>query len=132
MKLEILNGRPIQEVWQAFNDEYPFLKLEFYKVANLADSIGMKGHLSHSTPLRSAGLKNEGHIEINDGMTVGELEKIFLDQFGLVAHVSRNSGGIWLETTMADNWTLRKQNDYGKEIVTHTKQGFTNNWQAGE
>jgi hypothetical protein len=77
-------------------------------------------------------LKKEGHIEINDSMTVGELEKNFRDQFGLVAHVSRNSGGIWLETTMTDNWTLRKQNDYGKEILTHTKQGFTNNWRAGE
>jgi hypothetical protein len=129
MKLDILKLKTIQNLREDFNQRYPFLKLEFYKVANIIHSVGTKDHLSHSTLLRSAGLKKEGHIEINDDITVGELERIFLEQFGLAAQVSRNSGGIWLETTMTDTWTLRKQNDYGKEIVKRTKQDFTNSEQ---
>ena len=129
MKLDISKLKTIQDVREDFNTRYPFLKLEFYKKANLVHSIGTKDHLSHSTLLRSAGLKKEGHIEIYDDITVGELERIFQEQFGLSAQVSRNSGGVWLETTMTDNWTLRKQNDYGKEIVKRTHQDFTNTGQ---
>ena len=129
MKLDISKLKTIQDVREDFTRQYPFLKLEFYKGANRFHSIGTKDHLSHSALLRSAGLKKEGHIEIYDDITVAELERIFLEQFGLAAQVSRNSGGIWLETTMTDNWSLRKQNDYGKEIVKRTKQDFTNSEQ---
>jgi hypothetical protein len=72
--------------------------------------------------LKSVDLKNSGMIGINDNMTVAELEKTFLEQFGLAAQVSRNSGGMWLETTMTDTWSLYKQNEYGREIAEHTRK----------
>ncbi|MEI9910895.1 MAG: hypothetical protein WDO71_15215 [Bacteroidota bacterium] len=49
-------------------------------------------------------------------MTVGQLEDIFQKQFGLQVQVSRRSGTLWLETTMTDNWTLKQQNDHGREL----------------
>lgn len=131
-KLEILTNRSIQELRKDFNETYPFLKLEFYKVGNLAPTIRVKEHLPHSTLLKFAGLKKPGYIEVSDDMTVGELEKTFLEQYGLVAQVSRNSGGVWLETTMTDNWSLSKQNDYGREIVQHTQRYLPGNGQVPE
>ena len=49
-------------------------------------------------------------------MTVGELEKLFRERFGANIQVSRKSGTLWLETTMTDNWTLKQQNEHGREL----------------
>jgi len=117
MKLDMSTYKTIEELREDFTTKYPFLKLEFYKITDTASSTRTRERLPHSTLLRAAGLKNPGFIEINDEMTVGELEKTLLKQFGLAAQVSRNSAGVWLETTMTDNWSLEKQNKYGREIV---------------
>ncbi len=119
MKLEISNNRTILEVQHDFNHQYPFLKLEFYKEKPM-QPIQIKEHLPQSVLLKYAGLKTNGYIDINNETTVNELEKMFVEQFGLLAEVSRNSGGVWLKTTMTNNWSLRKQNEYGQEIVRHT------------
>jgi hypothetical protein len=118
MKLEISNMRTVQEVQCDFNSQYPFLKLEFYKVS--PQKPGLREQLSNSLSLKYAGLKIAGYIDISNDMSVGELEKIFQEQFGIMAQVSRKSSGVWLETTMTDKWSLQKQNEYGKEIVKQT------------
>jgi hypothetical protein len=120
MILEITNTRSIRDVQQEFNGEYPFLKIEFYKANhnNHHHSIGAskRQHLISSLAIKNAGLIKDGTIEINDLMTVGQLENIFHSEFGLSAQVSRKSGILWLETTMTDNWTLKQQNEHGKEL----------------
>jgi len=71
--------------------------------------------------------KEEGELDIPDTLTVGELENLFMDRFGLSVQVFRRSGNLWLETTMTDNWTLKQQNDHGKEIsasYTNEKKGL--------
>ncbi|MET0392913.1 MAG: hypothetical protein ABW019_07215 [Chitinophagaceae bacterium] len=115
MMLVISADKAIQEVQHDFSARYPFLKLDFYKTG--AEVPGApRRHLQHSALLREAGLKNEGAIEISDDMTVAELEALFRKSFGLSAQVSRKSGIMWLETTITDGWSLRKQNEHGKEI----------------
>jgi hypothetical protein len=120
MRLELSNNRTIQEIQHDFGSQYPFLKLEFYKTEKTMPSIRIKERFPYSTLLRLAGLKKVGSVDISDEMTVGELESIFAEQFGLIVQVSRDSGGVWLETTMTDKWSLHKQNEYGKEIGRHT------------
>jgi hypothetical protein len=124
MKLEISNMRTVQEVQYDFNSQYPFLKLEFYKVT--PQKPGLREQLAHTLSLKYAGLKTAGYIDISNDMSVGELEKIFQEQFGIVAQVSRKSAGVWLETTMTDKWSLQKQNEYGKEIVKQTIVNIAN------
>ena len=120
MKLEITNLRSINELQQDFNRVYPFLKIEFYKANqdndNLYKKLSKRQHLVSSLRIKNAGLTKDGTIEINDSMTVGQLENIFRFEFGLAAQVSRKSGILWLETTMTDNWTLQQQNEHGKEL----------------
>jgi hypothetical protein len=124
MKLEISNNRTVSDIQDDFTNQFPFLKLEFYKVEKHDASPPIKKHLPGSTPLRGAGLRSDGFFDINHEMTVGELEKIFAEQFGLLAQVSRNSGGVWLETKMTNNWSLHKQNEYGKEISNPANRDF--------
>ena len=120
MKLIINSDRFIREVQHDFNVAFPFLKIEFF--AN-----GNGGHQSSTAKKRvAAGIKvheaskvnNNGILDLQDSMTVAELEKKLKQEFGLAIQVFRKSGNIWLETTMTDNWTLRQQNEHGKEIST--------------
>ena len=115
MMLDINGDKTIREVQQRFNAQYPFLKLEFYKVQDSSPAIAGRKRLDHSARLKAAGLKKAGRFAIKEEMTVGELENAF-EQFGLQVQVSRKSGILWLETTMTDRWTLRKQNEHGREI----------------
>lgn len=106
----------MSETQQEFNNAYPFLRIEFYR--NTEPGFARR-HLQGSMPMAAAGLKKDGELEINDAMTVGQLENILLEEFGLHAQISRHSGILWLETTMTDNWTLKQQNDHGRELSEH-------------
>ena len=119
--LDVSQNRTISDVQKDFNSQYPFLKLEFYKVQRLDEALTVRKHLDKSIPLKLAGVKNGGMLEVNERMTVKEFEKAFLQNFGLVVQVSRKSGMLWLETTLTDNWTLAKQNEYGREISLSVK-----------
>ena len=114
MLLEISKDKTILDIQQDFNLRFPFLKLEFYKPGDLATA---RKHLPGYTLLSAAGFKNGNTImELDNGMTVAELERKFRNEYGLDVQVSRKSGVLWLETTMTDNWSLEKQNEHGKEI----------------
>lgn len=118
--LHLYPGRHIHEVQHEFSEAYPFLRIEFYKMQPAYSHMLVRKHLNHSVLLKMAGLKNPGLLQIEDKMTVAELENILLDQFGLHTQVTRQSGIIWLETTMTDDWTLSQQNEHGKEITNGT------------
>ena len=119
--LHISHNRSINEVQQDFNRQYPFLKIEFYQNNGPNTGSPKRQHLINSLPIAKAGLTRSGNIQLDDLMTVGQLENIFRTEFGLSAQVSRKSGVLWLETTMTDGWTLRQQNEHGKELSEPVK-----------
>ncbi len=120
MYLLLSKDKTVNEIQKLFNGKYPFLKLEFYKRDDRDPVLPVKRHIAHAATLRTAGLKNDGLLEVRDDLTVYDLEKTFLSKFGLNAQVSRKSGLLWLETTMTDKWSLQKQNDHGREITQST------------
>src|ERR671921_1392910 len=113
-KIAITEEKPISEIQKDFNQYYPFLKLEFFQTKkNTVQAYRMiKNNLKLGDIVFSL---QEGSIQLTDSMTVSELENIFTDRFGLQAQVFRKSGNIWLETTITDKWTLKNQNDHGRE-----------------
>jgi hypothetical protein len=113
MLLYILSNKTISDVQKDFNSAYPFLKIDFYKTVEPGFS---RKHLAPTMAVKGAGLKHEGVLEVTDLMTVGQLEKTFKEKFGLQVQVSRKSGNLWLETTISDTWTLKQQNDHGREL----------------
>ena len=122
--MKIFGERLINEVQKDFTSGYPFLKIEFFKNGAVRqDRYSAKQKIDHQKKLKYAWYwkKDEGDLEIKDAMSVLELENAFIDQFGLSAQVYRKSGNVWLETTMTDNWTLKQQNDHGREITMGIK-----------
>ncbi|HEY6502798.1 MAG TPA: hypothetical protein VIZ28_02375 [Chitinophagaceae bacterium] len=122
MVLHISKDRTLKEVQDEFTNGYPFLRIEFYR--NSEPGFARR-HLKSFMPLIAAGLKQNGELEIYDLMTVGQLENAFREKFGLPVQVSRRSGTIWLETTMTDNWTLKQQNDHGRELSEPVNKNST-------
>ncbi|MBL7744551.1 MAG: hypothetical protein JNN00_13860 [Chitinophagaceae bacterium] len=113
MVLHISQSRTLKETQDEFNNAYPYLRIEFYR--NSEPGLARR-HLKNFMPMTAAGLKQNGELEIYDQMTVGQLENAFKERFGLNVQLSRRSGTLWLETTMTDNWTLKQQNDHGREL----------------
>jgi len=124
MTLQILKGRTVGELQQDFNQAYPFLKVDIFKEINGSNNPIIKQRLTRNIDLSAAGKLKEGTLELNDYMTVGQLEKMFREQFGINVQVSRRSGPVWLETTVTDKWTLRQQNEHGRELSIPVKKAL--------
>lgn len=116
MNIEIKDNITINDIQKEFEENFNFLKLMFFKKPH-ADNEGSakKDLLSGSTKLTSLRHKN-GTIIFDEYTTVTELENLFKEHFGLNVQVFRKSGKSWIETTVTDKWTLKKQNDQGKEL----------------
>jgi len=124
MTLQILKGRTVGELQQDFNQAYPFLKVDIFKEINGSNNPIIKQRLTRNIDLSAAGKLKEGALELNDYMTVGQLEQMFREQFGINVQVSRKSGPVWLETTVTDKWTLRQQNEHGRELSIPVKKAL--------
>jgi hypothetical protein len=122
MIIELKKNRTVCDVRMDFTGEFPFLTIEFYKYVQgrLGSSIRQK--MVKSTGLHNSGLRREGQLEVLETMTVRQLEKTFIEQYGLFVQVSRRSGAVWLETTISDNWTLKQQNEHGRELSELTRK----------
>ena len=124
MTLQILKGRTVGELQHDFNQAYPYLKVDIIKEINGSGGPVIKQRLTRNVSLSAAGKLKEGSLELNDSMTVGQLERTFREHFGINVQVSRKSGPVWLETTVTDTWTLRQQNEHGRELSVPVKNAL--------
>jgi hypothetical protein len=121
MRLVLYGEMTITDIQKQFANAYPFLKIEFFKNGSSKQQIYPGSmQLAHSLKLKDASFsgKAAGELFVDDVMKVSDLEKIFMDRFGLTAQVFRRSGNIWLETSITNGWTLKQQNDHGREITS--------------
>ncbi|OQP48928.1 hypothetical protein [Niastella populi] len=126
MQLLINGERLVRDVQQDFSRIYPYLKIEFFRMNGLNKELALKqNQIRHDQQLRLAKGRDihKGDLVIEDAMSVLDLEKAFMSKFGLLTQVFRRSGNIWLETSITDGWSLKQQNDLGREISTGKKPG---------
>lgn len=120
MYLEINGERLISDVQKDFGSVYPFLKIEFFRNGKIRrDKYSANKLIPATQPVKTAWhyKKDNGLVDLTDNMTVTDFENVLMDQFGLSAQVFRRSGNLWLETTITDYWTLKQQNEHGREIT---------------
>lgn len=118
MQIKISDRRKINGIQEEFSAAFPYLKLEFFPKPN-----GREKAVSKKTPVSSDKTigecrvnHNSGTITITPGMTVSDLADRFRNVYGLEVQLSRNSGKIWLETTLTESWTLEEQNNQGEAL----------------
>ena len=116
--IKINDSKNISSLQEEFHELFPFLKLEFFHHRhNAFQGSYKKDILNPDMTLKQCRKKNtEGAILLKETMKVSEIENLFQDIFGLSVQVFRKSGRSWIETTVTDDWTLKQQNDEGKEL----------------
>ncbi len=109
--------KPVQvsEIKKKFSEQFPFLKIEFFKKKHKIDQGSLKKDIITDDFVISASEKDSA-IMFSENTLVSELEKQFDEKFKLSAQIFRKSGRTWLETTYTDSWSLKKQNEEGLEL----------------
>jgi hypothetical protein len=112
MNLHTLRLWVFREVQQEFQARYPFLKVDFVHKTDDTWINGLRGKKKYG----SATTLLDGDIGLSDETSVAELETALREWFGNAVHVLRRNGESWMETSKTRDWTLRLQNDQGRDI----------------
>lgn len=119
MKIILEDKLTLVSVQKEFNDMFPYLKVSFFLITKSAlEGNSTQKSLEKSTKTfgEFRKTKSENIPIITPDMTVSELENQMKNEYGILAQVYRNSGRMWLETTVTDSWTLREQNRQGESL----------------
>lgn len=118
----VIRANKLSEIQKDFNTIFPYLKLEFFRQKNSIPAGNPKNTLvSGDYALKPAKSGSDEEIQVDEDMKVALLESLFLEKFGIAAQVLRKSGSTWLGIRMTDDWTLKRQNDTGRELSNFTK-----------
>ena len=118
MKIIINDNRKIFTIQEEFNTAFPYLKLEFFSRLHKPSAGSAKKLIRENNKAlgECRTVHTRGKINITPQMTVSALEQCFSEVYGLGVQVFRQSGKVWLETTVTDAWTLEEQNRQGEEL----------------
>lgn len=117
MEINIIEDDVLINIKKAFQEYYPYLTLRFYK--NPHEEMGASfesERIPLDKPIEEVTMfHTAGRIDVNPDRTVAAVEHDFFSILGLCVQIFRKSGNLWLETTKTDHWTLKQQNEAGKE-----------------
>ena len=115
IEMHITDNKLIQDLQEEFNLLFPYLKIEFFSITSKG-----KENPKILSPLQAVGQsrkkREDGVLLLNSHMTVTAFEKEMSERFGLQVQVFRQSGKMWIETSLTDSWTLERQNAEGYEL----------------
>ncbi len=118
----VIKENKLSQIQKDFNSIFPYLKLEFFRQRNTVPMGNSKYILvSDDYALKPVKAGKDEGIEVSEDMKVALLEALFLEKYGIAAQVLRKSGSTWLGVSMTDDWTLKRQNDEGRELSNFTK-----------
>jgi len=118
MNLLIDSELTISIIQKNFNEVYPFLKLEFLDTLHIRSKFSFKSiKLSPDNKLKIlTGYDIKEQININYERTILEVERDFFEKLVIFVRIYRRTGKVWVETSLTDNWTLKQQNEEGKQL----------------
>ena len=124
MELRVDKEMKIKDIQKAFSNQYPFLKIEFFKKPHARNKLSPRTEmLNANIPVRDfAKFHYASRINIDGMRTIGEVEKDFWEMFSMSAQIFRKSGNLWIETSLTDGWPLDKQNREGEYFNEHSRE----------
>lgn len=110
--MKITNNKQLADLQKDFKQQFPYLKIQFYKVPyQRGRSCNKSFLLDPSSTIGSVRTNNNtGFFTLDKKMAVGTFEQLLWDLYGLHVQVFRKSYGKWLQTWATDNWSLQDQN----------------------
>lgn len=109
----------LSEIQSAFNNNYPFLKIEFLKLDSEKNTSQKLKKIEPETTVKViSSSEMAATLNIEGNRTIAEIETDVKNVLGLAVQFSRKSGNVWNVITLTDNWTLEDQNNAGKFIST--------------
>ena len=120
MNIQIHSSQHILDVQNAFSAIYPHLKLQFFSKAHGENKGSFSKFLIHDRNTLLAALNpalTEGSVSIAADTKTWALEHAFETEFQLHVQVFRQSGSIWLETSISDQLTLAEQEAKGLKSI---------------
>lgn len=116
MYIEINNNTKFKEIKEVFSDFYPYLLIEFYtrKHDKYESSMDIDLVSPHTTVGNVKKTHVSGLLEILPLNKVADVEREFLQRFGLSVQVFWKNKDVWEETTGMDDLTLKELNEMGR------------------
>ena len=116
MYLHIHDNRTLKELQDDFSSEFPYLRLEFYtrrqRAGQHASSRSLLNPYLQVITIRSQ--HRNGAIEINELMTVKQVEQLLTKEYHLPAEILHYTKAGWLQTHVTDHATLKDLNEQGR------------------
>ena len=116
MTLTVNRNKSVAEIQEEFNRYFPYLRLEFFLPGRKITGDEKARGNGDPGSVKPVGSRLEGALEVADTMTISQFEESFLETFGLRVQVLRRSGSVWLQTSLTSGWSLKRQNEQGREI----------------
>jgi hypothetical protein len=125
--ITITKESTLGEISSTFSKKFPYLKIKFFKGSHTTgEASALKDELDYALTINEAGnFDHEETLSVDGHLKVSTLEQRFQDLFEIDAQVFRRSGGVWLQTTATDEWTLTKQNQEGHDDSQGTHSNFS-------
>lgn len=131
MHIAIHDKISIREIRFVFSNHYPYLDIAFYRLphekyasSSTEDSYPADTLIGEIKKTHVSGL-----IDIQPMEKVADLEREFLDRFGLSVQVLCKEQDVFIQTTGQDDFTLKELNELGRNssdefIVTDYDETF--------
>lgn len=128
MTIHINPNDHISDLQNAFTAAYPHLKLQFFSKSHGESKGSFAKFMIHDRNTQLLDLNPElraNSISIAPDTITWALEKNFEEAFLLHVQVFRQSGSIWLETSVSDHLTLAQQETKGAKSTITTEAETT-------
>lgn len=118
IEMIISDNKSLKDLQEDFSSFFPYLKIEFFSASHKALKASPKSQLLNANQKIGDVRKkrDEGKLALTGDLTVADFEAAMWEKFGLSIQVFRQSGKLWIETSLTDSWTLERQNSEGYEL----------------
>lgn len=131
MHIDINDNTSLREIQLVFSNFYPYLYIEFYKKPHQEyESSEERDKIESDTTIGTIKKTHiSGVLEIQPLYKVSDVEKEFRERFGISVQILRKEKDIWVQTTGADDFTLKELNEMGRNssdeiIISEYERGF--------
>jgi hypothetical protein len=116
MEIRIEPRRTFDEINERINSTYPFLKIERLSSLHKTLDVQVKNENLGAVYNPKKETTQNSLITVDDNTTVADLINLLKEKLHLHVKVLRRSNDLWIETSLTNNWTLKKQNMAGKQF----------------